>query len=71
MKTLADSNEAFSESGNVRMRQVVQFLAISELSVYRLTKDSDFPRPVHFPSQLEVFEAAEICQSQLRRTAIR
>lgn len=27
MKTRADSNDAFPESGNVRMRQVVQFLA--------------------------------------------
>ncbi|HCP8888429.1 TPA: transcriptional regulator, AlpA family protein, partial [Escherichia coli] len=26
MKTSADSNDAFPESGNVRMRQVVQFL---------------------------------------------
>lgn len=35
MKTSADSNDAFPESGNVRMRQVVQFLAMSESSVYR------------------------------------
>ncbi|EPH4015967.1 transcriptional regulator, AlpA family protein, partial [Salmonella enterica subsp. enterica serovar Typhimurium] len=30
MKIRADSNDAFPESGNVRMRQVVQFLAMSE-----------------------------------------
>lgn len=47
MKTRADSNDAFPESGNVRMRQVVQFLAMSESSVYRLIKNTDFPRPVH------------------------
>lgn len=35
MKTRVDSNDAFPESGNVRMRQVVQFLAMSESSVYR------------------------------------
>ena len=45
MKTSADSNDAFPESGNVRMRQVVQFLAMSESSVYRLIKNTDFPRP--------------------------
>lgn len=51
MKIRADSNDAFPESGNVRMRQVVQFLAMSESSVYRLIKDTDFPRPVHlFPT---------------------
>ncbi len=45
MKIRADSNDAFPESGNVRMRQVVQFLAMSESSVYRLIKDTDFPAP--------------------------
>lgn len=45
MKTSADSNDAFPESGNVRMRQVVQFLAMSESSVYRLIKNTDFPAP--------------------------
>lgn len=45
MKTRADNNDAFPESGNVRMRQVVQFLAMSESSVYRLIKDTDFPAP--------------------------
>lgn len=29
MKTRSDINDAFPESGNVRMRQVVQFLAMS------------------------------------------
>ncbi|MBJ4857625.1 transcriptional regulator, AlpA family protein, partial [Salmonella enterica subsp. enterica serovar Agona] len=33
MKIRADSNDAFPESGNVRMLQVVQFLAMSESSV--------------------------------------
>ncbi len=42
MKTRVDSNDAFPESGNVRMRQVVQFLAMSESSVYRLIKDTDY-----------------------------
>lgn len=46
MKIRADSNDAFPESGNVRMRQVVQFLAMSESSVYRLIKDTDFPGTV-------------------------
>lgn len=55
MKIRADSNDAFPESGNVRMRQVVQFLAMSESSVYRLIKDTDFPRPVHLSSRLVVF----------------
>lgn len=45
MKTRVDSNDAFPESGNVRMRQVVQFLAMSESSVYRLIKNTDFPAP--------------------------
>lgn len=54
MKTSADSNDAFPESGNVRMRQVVQFLAMSESSVYRLIKNTDFPRPVHLSSRLVV-----------------
>ena len=42
MKTRADSNDAFPESGNVRMRQVVQFLAMSESSVYSRIKNTDF-----------------------------
>ncbi|HFT8096525.1 Predicted transcriptional regulator [Klebsiella pneumoniae] len=45
MKTRADNNDAFPESGNVRMRQVVQFLAMSESSVYRLIKTPTFPAP--------------------------
>ncbi|HAI7368426.1 AlpA family transcriptional regulator [Escherichia coli] len=71
MKTSADSDDAFPESGNVRMRQVVQFLAMSESSVYRLIKNTDFPRPVHLSSRLVVFDAAEIRQWQQRRAAIR
>ena len=71
MKTSADSNDAFPESGNVRMRQVVQFLAMSESSVYRLIKNPAFPRPVHLSSRLVVFDAAEIRQWQQRRAAIR
>ncbi|EPT5086860.1 AlpA family phage regulatory protein [Salmonella enterica subsp. enterica] len=43
----------------------------SESSVYRLIKDTDFPRPVHLASRLVVFDAAEIRQWQQRRTAIR
>lgn len=66
MKTRADSNDAFPESGNVRIRQVVQFLAMSESSVYRLIKNTDFPRPVHLSSRLVVFDAAEIRQWQQR-----
>ncbi|MCX8979078.1 AlpA family transcriptional regulator [Citrobacter portucalensis] len=71
MKTRADSNNAFPESGNVRMRQVVQFLAMSESSVYRLMKATDFPRPVHLSSRLVVFDAAEIRQWQQLRNAFR
>uniref|UniRef100_UPI00258EF40B AlpA family transcriptional regulator n=1 Tax=Klebsiella sp. TaxID=576 RepID=UPI00258EF40B len=66
MKTRADNNDAFPESGNVRMRQVVQFLAMSESSVYRLIKNTDFPRPVHLSSRLVVFDAAEIRQWQCK-----
>ncbi|EPU4064655.1 AlpA family phage regulatory protein, partial [Klebsiella pneumoniae] len=44
---------------------------MSESSVYRLIKNTDFPRPVHLSSRLVVFDAAEIRQWQQRRTAIR
>lgn len=59
MKTRVDSNDAFPESGNLRMRQVLQFLAMSESSVYHLIKNTDFPRPVHLSSRLVIFDAAE------------
>ncbi|EOA7671123.1 AlpA family phage regulatory protein, partial [Escherichia coli] len=39
--------------------------------VYRLIKNTDFPRPVHLSSRLVVFDAAEIRQWQQRRAAIR
>ena len=71
MTSRAGSTAAWPESGNVRMRQVVQFLAMSESSVYRLIKNTDFPRPVHLSSRLVVFDAAEIRQWQQRRTTIR
>ncbi|MEZ6877565.1 AlpA family phage regulatory protein [Enterobacter sp. KBR-315C3_2022] len=53
------------------MRQVVHFLAMSASSVYRLIKNTDFPRPVHLSSRQVVFDAAELRQWQQRRTVIR
>ncbi|WP_028020000.1 AlpA family phage regulatory protein [Franconibacter pulveris 601] len=58
MKTRADSNNAFLKSGNVRMRQSLQFLTMSESSVSRLIKDTYFP--AHLSSRLVVFDATDI-----------
>lgn len=58
----------FPLSGNVRIRQVAQFLAMSESTVHRRMNDPGFPQPVHLSARLVVFDAAEVrrWQEQLK-----
>ena len=71
MNILPTSATEFPLSGNVRIRQVAQFLAMSESTVHRRVKEAGFPQPVQLSSRLVVFDAAEIRQWQQRRAAIR
>ncbi|ENO0457033.1 AlpA family phage regulatory protein [Salmonella enterica] len=56
----------FPLSGNVRIRQVALFLAMSESTVHRRVKDPGFPQPVRLSSRLVVFDAAEVRRWQER-----
>lgn len=56
----------FPLSGNVRIRQVALFLAMSESTVHRRVKDPGFPQPVRLSSRLVVFDAGEARRWQER-----
>ncbi|XBS69917.1 AlpA family phage regulatory protein [Acerihabitans sp. KWT182] len=50
----------FPLSGNARIKSVAIFLAISEATVWRKTKQPDFPKPTKLSERVTVFDAAEI-----------
>lgn len=68
MNTPHTSAPDFPLSGNVRIRQVAQFLAMSESTVYRRMKEPGFPKAAHLSARLVVFDAAEVrrWQEQLK-----
>lgn len=51
---------SFPESGNVRIKNVAQFLSVSEATVWRRAKDPDFPKPIKLTPRITVFDAKEI-----------
>ncbi|MEI7182582.1 AlpA family phage regulatory protein [Pectobacterium carotovorum] len=61
----------FPLSGNVRIKNVAKFLAISEATIWRKVKQRGFPQPTKLSERVTVFDAAEIRQWLNQRIAER
>ncbi|CAK8738076.1 hypothetical protein SODG_001771 [Sodalis praecaptivus] len=62
MKTHEVTSVSFPTTGNARIKSVAQFLAVSEVTVWRYTKRPDFPKPIKLSDRATVFDAAAVRQ---------